>query len=194
MMSPFGFAEGPNGTCPHKALPATLLLSNHTRIGGGSRRTIVKNFGWRALLVALVVVVAGTAVACGGGDDDNDNGDTSTPMSNNGDNGNGDDNGDDNGDAEDGVLTLVSKNTLYDKTELSAKAGEITIKHDNQDPGIVHNVHVYKGSDATGEDMGATELEAGPGQQTLVLNLEPGEYFYVCDAHPATMSGTLTVE
>jgi plastocyanin len=146
----------------------------------------------------LIVVVAGTAVACGGGGDDDAEGDTSTPMSNgNGDNGNGDDNGDDgddNGDAEDGVLTLVSKNTLFDKTELRAKAGEITIKHDNQDGGIVHNVHVYKGSDATGEDMGMTELEAGPVEQTLVLNLEPGEYFFVCDAHPATMAGTLTVE
>jgi len=91
------------------------------------------------------------------------------------------------------TLQLVGLNTLFDETELTAPAGRIIIEFDNKDGGIVHNVHVFKGEDAEGEDIGATELEAGPIKQTLELNLEPGAYFYQCDAHIATMSGTLTV-
>jgi plastocyanin len=91
------------------------------------------------------------------------------------------------------VLELVAANILFDKDELEAPAGTITIEFDNRDGGIPHNVAVYEGEDATGESVGATELGVGPVQQTLTLELEPGTYFYQCDAHPATMSGILTV-
>jgi plastocyanin len=91
------------------------------------------------------------------------------------------------------VLQLVGANTLFDKDELDAPAGTITIEFDNKDGGIPHNVNVFAGEDATGESVGATELEVGPVQQTLTLVLEPGTYFYQCDAHPATMAGILTV-
>jgi plastocyanin len=94
----------------------------------------------------------------------------------------------------DGTITLVAKNTLFDKTELKAKPGPLTIIEDNQDDGIPHNVHVYKGKDNKGQDMGMTQLEAGPIKQELKLTLEAGDYFYVCDVHPATMSGKLEVE
>jgi hypothetical protein len=110
-------------------------------------------------------MLALAAAACGGGDDNGDDsgngGNTpaatattaaaSTP-----------DNGGDDGDDGDNIFTIVSKNTLFDTTEIEAKAGEITLIEDNQDPGLVHNLHVFKGSDATGEDLGATELETGP--------------------------------
>lgn len=125
----------------------------------------------------LALLLAAALAACGGDSDSGSNG-----------NGDGDGGGDGN------VLQLVSRNTLFDKSELRATAGEITIEHDNQDGGILHNVHVYRGTDATGESVGMTELEAGPSQQTLTLTLEAGEYFYVCDAHPATMTGQLIVE
>jgi plastocyanin len=149
-------------------------------------------------LIAAVAMLALAATACGGddnGDDGGNGGNTpaasaTTPAST------PDNGGDDGDDGEDGenIFTIVSKNTLFDKTEIEAKAGEITLIEDNQDPGLVHNLHVFKGSDATGDDLGATELEAGPAKQELKLNLEAGDYFYQCDAHPATMSGTLKVE
>jgi plastocyanin len=90
-------------------------------------------------------------------------------------------------------LELVAQGSLFDKEELTAPAGRIVIELDNQDAGVVHNVAVYRGSNARGEEMGATDLEVGPLEQTLELELEPGEYYYQCDAHPTTMSGTLTV-
>ena len=91
-------------------------------------------------------------------------------------------------------FTVVGSNTLLDVTEISAKPGTITIIFKNQDGGILHNIAFYKGEDATAELAGGTELKAGPVEQTLTMTLEAGSYYYQCDAHPATMSGTLTVE
>lgn len=152
-------------------------------------RMSISRVGRKYAAGIAVFLLAGALVACGGGDDsgDDDGGEPTSVAS-----------AAATSDSDDGEvsndLKLVSKNTLFDKTKLRAKAGEITITHDNQDGGIIHNVAVFKGSDASGELMGATELEAGPLVQTLVLDLEPGEYFYVCDVHPTTMTGQLIVE
>lgn len=95
--------------------------------------------------------------------------------------------------AEGTVLELIGVGSVFDTTELKAPAGPITIKFDNQDAGIVHNVAVYPGDDASEDPLGATELESGPLKQELKLTLEAGEYFYQCDAHPTTMKGELEV-
>jgi plastocyanin len=92
-----------------------------------------------------------------------------------------------------GVITLVGINSEFDLEVLAAPAGTVTIEFDNRDGGVPHNLHVFKGDDADGESVGETELEVGPVTQTLTMDLEPGEYFYVCDAHPNTMEGILTV-
>lgn len=157
-----------------------------------------------AAAIAALALVAAAGAACGGGSDDNgddaDNGGApTTAAAPSGGDDTGDDEGDDGADTGDdaddgdGSLTVVAKNTLWDKTELSAAPGDVTIDVDNQDAGIVHNIHVYKGSDSSGEDVGMTDLEAGPSEQTFTFTADAGEYFYVCDAHPATMAGTLTV-
>lgn len=91
------------------------------------------------------------------------------------------------------VLELVGVGNEFDVEELEAPAGPITIKFDNQDAGVVHNVAVYPGDGASEDPIGATELESGPIEQTLALDLEAGEYFYQCDAHPTTMKGDLKV-
>lgn len=146
-----------------------------------------------ALLLMLGAALLTAASACGGGGDD---GGSQEPTKLPATAGSSPAATADDGSSDDGAstITLIAKNTLFDKSELRAKAGEITITFDNQDGGIVHNLHVYKGQDADGEDVGATELEAGPIVQTLKLDLEPGEYFYVCNAHPATQFGKLIVE
>ncbi len=94
-------------------------------------------------------------------------------------------------------LELVSRNILFDKSDLKAKAGEITIIHRNEDPGTPHNVAIYENEEAanSGADpIAATEIEAGIVVQELKVTLAAGEYFFRCDVHPVTMTGKLTVE
>lgn len=90
------------------------------------------------------------------------------------------------------TLTVVADNIEFDTDELDAPAGSITFILDNQDTGVPHNIHIYKGDDADGESMGKTPLKNGDSIDEITLTLEAGEYFFVCDAHP-NMKGTLTV-
>lgn len=90
--------------------------------------------------------------------------------------------------------TLVASNLLFDKKELTAKAGSVTIEIDNRDASVPHNLHVFSGTDATGTSVGKTEVEAGPVKQSLTVTLAKGSYFFQCDVHPTTMTGTITVE
>ena len=92
------------------------------------------------------------------------------------------------------VLEVKGVSSTFDVTELSAPAGPIIIKFDNQDSGVIHNVAVYPGDDASKDPLGATELESGSIEQELKLTLDAGDYFYQCDAHPTTMKGTLEVK
>ncbi len=91
------------------------------------------------------------------------------------------------------ALTLVAENSLYDKQSLTATAGTVVIDLDNKDNGTAHNIHVFKGTDATGQSIGMTDVAAGPITQTLTVTLAPGTYYYHCDVHPTTMFGTITV-
>jgi plastocyanin len=92
-------------------------------------------------------------------------------------------------------LKLIAKNIQFDSAALTGAAGkELTVTLDNQDSGVPHNVHFFKGTDNTGDSVGATEIATGPIVQTLKLGpLDAGSYYYQCDVHP-TMLGTLTVQ
>jgi plastocyanin len=92
------------------------------------------------------------------------------------------------------TIAIAGVSNEFDVEEVEAPAGTVVIEFDNRDGGVVHNIHFYRGSDRDGDDIAETELEAGPTQQTLTFDVQPGEYYYVCDAHPTTMEGTLTVE
>jgi mono/diheme cytochrome c family protein/plastocyanin len=92
-------------------------------------------------------------------------------------------------------LKIVGQSILFDTNKLLGVAGkELTVTFDNKDAGIPHNIHFYKGEDVTGEDVGQTDIEPGPVVQTLKLGpLDAGRYFYLCDVHPGTMEGILTI-
>lgn len=88
-------------------------------------------------------------------------------------------------------LALVAEDIAFDTTDLQAVAGSsVTITLDNRDDGVPHNLHV-EGAD--GGDA-ATEVASGPVTQELAVSFSTaGEYTYVCDVHPDTMNGTITV-
>ncbi len=91
-----------------------------------------------------------------------------------------------------GTLTVVALNLAFDLASLSASAGSVTIVFDNQDKAIAHNIHFF--SKTSGTSIGETAIKPGVATDTLSLGaLAPGAYFYKCDVHPTTMTGTLTV-
>jgi len=91
-------------------------------------------------------------------------------------------------------LTITAQNTLFDKSTLTASPGAVKITIENKDGGIPHNFHLYLGKDTTGKDMGMTPINVGPSKDELSVTLEAGSYYFQCDVHVATMSGTLTVK
>jgi len=79
---------------------------------------------------------------------------------------------------------------LFQQVSLTAAAGPLTVNFDNQDAGVVHNVHFF---DAGGGSAGETDLISGPASSSVTFTVAPGRYTYKCDVHPAVMHGALTV-
>ena len=96
-------------------------------------------------------------------------------------------------------LTIVAKNVRFDLETMTVKAGgTVRLKVDNQDKGVTHNWALYTSEDAAAgaePPLTGTELEVGPIEQELTFTVpEAGTYFFQCDAHPNTMTGTLIAQ
>ncbi len=89
-------------------------------------------------------------------------------------------------------LALSAKDIKYDTAALEAPADKpFTIKFQNNDPGIDHNVEIR---DATGQQVFKGEIFKGVDVRTYpVPALPAGSYTFVCTVHP-NMTGTLTVK
>jgi plastocyanin len=70
----------------------------------------------------------------------------------------------------------------------------VTIQFDNQDAGVPHNFALYTDSHATTRIF-AGDFITGPGKviYTFTAPSLPGNYFFRCDVHPETMTGTFVV-
>lgn len=89
------------------------------------------------------------------------------------------------------VLKLSARNNAFGEQQLTAKAGQaFSIEFTNNDA-IDHNVAI---SDASGTRFRGGYFK-GPGMTTYVVDALPaGQYTFICEIHPATMTGTLTVK
>ncbi|MGZ8630813.1 MAG: hypothetical protein ACXWZF_07565 [Actinomycetota bacterium] len=92
------------------------------------------------------------------------------------------------------LLDIVASGIAWDTTCLVAPAGEaFTVNVDNQDADIPHNLDLLTAEG--GDQIGATEVEVGPVQQTLDVDpLDAGEYFYICDVHPSMIGNLVAIE
>jgi plastocyanin len=95
-------------------------------------------------------------------------------------------------------IMITAKNVKFDQPALTVPSGstaKLTVH--NEDSGVIHNWALYKDKSAAaaGEaPLASTPLEAGPVTQSLTFVAPAsGEYFFRCDVHPATMSGTFSV-
>ena len=68
-----------------------------------------------------------------------------------------------------------------------------TIAFDNKDVGVPHNVAIFTDDTAT-KALFTGEMVTGPKKVTYEVKALPaGTYFFRCDVHPTTMSGTFVV-
>jgi plastocyanin len=79
---------------------------------------------------------------------------------------------------------------------LSAEPGKpIDLEFDNSDAGIGHNVVIFDGPDDKAPTIFEGDVVTGPTKAEYhVKALTDGSYFFHCEIHPTTMTGTLTVE
>jgi plastocyanin len=141
-----------------------------------------------ALTVIAVTALAVLGVAACGGDDDEDEttaAETTTEATTAG-----------TAPAGGGASTLEisspPEGLAYDQTELTAKAGSVTVEYDNPQA-LSHDVVI---EDASGAELGKTEL-ISQGNTSTTVDLEPGTYTFFCDVpghRESGMEGTLTVK
>jgi plastocyanin len=86
----------------------------------------------------------------------------------------------------------------FDKSSLTIAANkDVKVSVDNTDTGLEHNFAVFKSkadADAKKPSLAETTPCTAPCQESVTLNLAPGEYFFHCDIHPTKMTGTITVQ
>jgi cytochrome c oxidase subunit 2 len=91
-------------------------------------------------------------------------------------------------------LSISSLDIAFDKNCLAAPGGRpFQIKFDNEEA-VPHNIAVFKGNDANGENVFRGEVFSGPREVDYpVRALQAGSYFFHCDVHPQAMKGKLIV-
>jgi plastocyanin len=141
----------------------------------------------KALILIAVVALAGFGLAaCGGDDDDEDTTAAATTTTETAPAGGG-------GGASTVEVSAPADGSLaFDQTDLTTKAGAVTINFDNP-ASISHDVKV---EDSAGAELGGTDL-VSQGDATATVDLQPGSYTFFCSVpghRPAGMEGTLTVK
>jgi plastocyanin len=120
-------------------------------------------------LAAGLLVAAGLGVLAGCGDDGGEASNEQVP--------------------ENPDAVVVAQNMAFDPEEVHLAAGRpATIVIDNRDDGVNHNIHLEHAPEPD-----RTPLEAGRSQQALTVELDRGEYTFVCDLHP-NMEGKIVAE
>lgn len=102
--------------------------------------------------------------------------------------------------AQDGgsANTIVTQSTAFDTEQLEASAGkEVTYTLENEDQ-AQHNFALYETEEDASSPESAiyTSPTAEPGASaeiSFTAPKDPGDYPFICDFHPTTMKGTLTV-
>lgn len=93
------------------------------------------------------------------------------------------------------ALTLTAKNMAFDRSRLVAPAGStVSLVFVNDDPGVPHNFALYSDETATTTIFrGAIITGRSTTTYTFTAPSTPGTYFFRCDPHPRTMTGSFVV-
>ncbi len=96
-------------------------------------------------------------------------------------------------------VKLTARNLKWDQSTITVPAGSsVSLTVDNQDTAISHNFSLYASqAAATGGEkpLAGTNPTPGPVQEKLLFNSPAaGTYYFRCDVHPTTMTGTFVVQ
>jgi len=100
------------------------------------------------------------------------------------------------GEGPGGGPSLSAEGLAFAPTTLTVPAGApFSLRFSNQDANIAHNVAIFAGADATAPNVFRGDVITGPAEiEYHVDPLPAGTYFFHCDVHPDTMTGTITVK
>ncbi len=93
------------------------------------------------------------------------------------------------------AMTLTAKDIAFDTSTLSAPAGStVALTFVNNDAGVPHNFALYTDSTAATSIFRGANI-SGPATTTYTFTAPatPGSYFFRCDPHPETMTGSFVV-
>jgi plastocyanin len=93
------------------------------------------------------------------------------------------------------ALNLVAQNIQFTTRTLTATAGQpVQLTFDNRDAGVLHDVSFSTNPSAT-TSIYKTDLLTGPAVKTFNFTAPtaPGNYYFRCDVHPDTMTGSFVV-
>ena len=90
-------------------------------------------------------------------------------------------------------LELTMQNIAFSTRTLSAAANQpVQLTLVNADAGVVHNFALFTNQSKTTNIFRSTP-DVGPKTENLTFTAPaPGTYFFVCEAHPDTMTGSFT--
>jgi len=94
------------------------------------------------------------------------------------------------------MIDLMAQNNSFDQNTITVPAGVmVMISFDNRDKGVPHNFAVYRTPEAR-EQIFAGQIIVGPRRITysFMAPETPGSYFFRCDVHPKTLTGTFVVK
>ena len=94
------------------------------------------------------------------------------------------------------TINLIAQGLAFNQGTITVPAGaSVTMNFDNKDTYIVHNFALYTDSSAS-TSIFIGQTITGPATVTYKFTAPttPGNYFFRCDVHPTTMTGTFVVQ
>ncbi len=91
------------------------------------------------------------------------------------------------------TINLIAQNMAFDKSTITVPAGaSVTINFNNEDT-IPHNFALYTNSSASTSIFVGEVITSTTTTYEFTAPTTPGNYFFRCDVHPMTMTGTFVV-
>lgn len=90
--------------------------------------------------------------------------------------------------------SITAANVQFNTDSLTFTPGEETALEFVNDDSVEHNLSIYEDDSANKELFTGQNIGAGASTTYNIPPLDKGDYFFRCDLHPSSMTGTVTVE